>query len=315
MKKTIYSLAIILGVCVIIYFLLIAREKRTYAPQRMESFLEIDSSLVDRVEFWIFNTKMVFEKKGENWHAAEPDSFRVDKRQVGQLLGLAANLEVQDLISTNPQKQIFFQVDTLTGTTLNLLSQGKILASLVVGKTSADLAQTYVRKRGSNEVWSAKGFLSRIVGRRIDEWRDKSILELDPQKIQAIEFVKKKGSFRLTKADTVWVLSPSPYAESFDAKQDEVTDFVERIAILRTDAFASLPDIAELDFEKSVLQLKVTSDDGSEEILTMTQKSKEDTRYFVEKQGEETIFILYQGSFDYINRDIEDFKSEAEPST
>jgi len=315
MKKPIYTLAIILVLCVVVYFVLKTKEKRTYAPQRVESFLEVDSSSVDRIEFWILDTKMVFEKRGQNWYSTDPDSFRIDKTLVGQLVGLASNLEVVDLVSTNPQKQIFFQVDTLTGTTLNLLSQGKIVASFVVGKMTTDYTHTYVRKRDSDEVWSAKGFISRIIQRRIDQWRDKAILELNPEKIQVIEFNKSKGSFRLTKADTIWQFSPSPYTESLDAKQDEVTDFVERIANLRTDGFALLTDIVELDFKKFALQLRVTLDDGSEEILTIAQKSKEDTRYFVEKQGEETIFILYQGSFDYINRDIEDFKSEGQPST
>ena len=315
MKKPIYTLAVILALCVVVYLVLKTKEKRTYAPQRVESFLEVDSSSVDRIEFWILGTKMVFEKRGENWFSTDPDSFRIDKTLVGQLVGLASNLEVVDLVSTNPQKQIFFQVDTLTGTTLNLLSQGKILASFVVGKMTTDYAHTYVRKTDSDEVWSAKGFISRIIQRRIDQWRDKSILELDPEKIQAIEFNKGKGSFRLTKADTTWQLSPSPYRESFDAKQDEVTDFVERIATLRTDAFAALPDLEGVDFKKPVLTLKLTLDDGSEEILTIVQKSEEDKRYFLTKQDEETFFILYQGSFDYINRDMEDFKSEAEPST
>jgi hypothetical protein len=205
---------------------------------------------------------------------------------------------------------MFFQVDTLTGTRLNFLSQDKILASLVVGKTSTDMTHTYVRRTDSDEVWSAKGFLSRIVGRRIEQWRDKSILELDPQKIQAVEFTKKKSSFRLTKADTVWNVSPSPFAEAFEAKENEARDFVERISSLRTDGFALLTDVVELDFNKYLLRLRFILDDGSEEILTIAQKSKDDKNYFLEKQGDETIYILYQGSFDYINREIEDFKSE-----
>jgi hypothetical protein len=310
MKKTILPLTIILALCVVIYFLVVTKEKKSFAPQKVESFLQVDSTIVDTIEFCILNTKMVFEKRDDNWFATQPDSFKVDKRLVDQLLSLTANLEVEDLISTNPIKQMLFQVDTLTGTMLNFLSQGDTVASFVVGKTSPDYMHTYVRKTDSDEVWASTGFLSRIINLRLEQWRDKSILELDPAKIETIEFIKKKGSFRLTKADTIWKVSPPPYTKSFDAKGEEVIDFLDRISQLRTDAFASLPDFEGLDFKKSLLKLKLTLDDGSEEIINIAQKSKEDNRYFVEKQGEETIFILYQGSFDYLNRDIEDFKSE-----
>jgi hypothetical protein len=314
MKRTIIPLVMILALCLIVYFLLISREKKTYTPERIETFVQIDSSVVDKVEFCIYNTKMVFNKRNGNWYASGPDSFKVDQRMVGQLLNSVANLEVEDLISTNPQKQLLFQVDTLSGTVLNFMSGNDTLASLVVGKSSSDFMHTYVRKTNSDEVWSAKGFLSRMVGRHLDQWRDKTILELDTEKIKTIEFKREKSSFRLAKVDTVWKVSPAPYKNEYDVKEDEVSNFLDRISNLRTDAFATLPDLEGVDFKKPALVLKLTLDDGTEEILTIVQKN-EDKRYFVVKEAEETFFILYQGSFDYLNRNIEDFKSEAPPIT
>ncbi|MGB2696802.1 MAG: DUF4340 domain-containing protein [Candidatus Zixiibacteriota bacterium] len=310
MKKTIIPLLMILSLCVIVYFLLISREKKTYSPERVDTFMQIDSSAVNKIEFCILQTKMVFDKKTGNWYASGPDSFKVDQRLVGQLLNMVANLEVVDLISTNPQKQILFQVDTLTGTILNFMSGNDTLASLAVGKTSPDFMYTYVRKSNSDKVWSAKGFLSRMVSRRLDQWRDKSILELEPEKIVAVEFKKRKGSFRLIQADTLWRIAPSPYTKEYDAKQDETRNFINRISNLRTDAFALLSDLEGVDFKKPALTIKLTLDDGSEEILTIVQKIEEDKRYFLIKKGDETFFILYQGSFDFLNKNIEDFKLE-----
>jgi len=310
MKKTFFALAIILALCLIIYFLLVTKEKKTFAPQKIETFVEIDSGSVDKIELCILKTKLVLEKKGDNWYTTQPDSFRADKGLVGQLLNLTANLEVEDLISTNPNKQMLFQVDTLTGTILNIIGQGKTMASFVVGKNSPDFMYTYVRNLDSDEVWSAKGLLSRMAGLRIDQWRDKSILELDAGTIQTIEFIRKKGAYRLSRVDTIWKVSPSPYTEDYDVKEIEVIDLIDRISNLRTDAFASLPDLEGLDFGKPALTLKLTLDDRSEEILTIVQKSEEDKRYFVEKEGDETLYLLYQDSFDHLDKSVEDFKSE-----
>ena len=310
MKRAIIPLVMILILCVIVYFILISKEKRIYSPERIEAYVNLDSSAVDKIEFCILKTKMAFDKRDGKWFATGPKSFKVDKRLVGQLLSMVANLEVEDLISTNPRKQMLFQVDTLTGTILNFMSGNDTLASLAVGKTSQDFMYTYVRKTDSDEVWSAKGFLSRIVGRHLDQWRDKSILDLDAEKINAVEFKKKKKSFKLAKVDTVWKVSSSLYTEGQDTREDEVRAFIDRISNLRTDEFAELPDLEGVNFKKPVLTLKLTLDNGTEETLTIVQKSLEDKRYVVTKDGEETFFILYQGSFDYLDREIEDFKSE-----
>ena len=303
-------MVMILILCVIVYFLLISKEKKTYSPERIEAYVNLDSSAVDKIEFCILQTKMAFDKKDGKWFATGPKSFKVDKRLVGQLLSMVANLEVVDLISTNPRKQMLFQVDTLTGTILNFMSANDTLASLAVGKTSPDYMYTYVRKTDSDEVWSAKGFLSRMVGRHLDQWRDKSILDLDAEKITNIEFKKKKGDFKLTKVDTMWKINSSLYTKEQNTQEDEVRTFIDRISNLRADEFAELPDLDGIDFKKPVLTLKLTLDDGSEEILSIVKKGEEDKMYVVTKEGEETFFILYQGSFDYLDRDLEDFKSE-----
>ena len=308
MKKSFYVLVIILVLCVIIYFLLISKEKKIFAPQAVVNFIQLDSSLVDKIEFTIFQTKRVFEKREGNWFSLGHDSIKLDNNLIGQLLSLIINLEVEDLISTNPKKQIRFQVDTLTGTRVDFIGRGENLVSLVVGKTSPDFMYTYVRKSNSDEVWSAKGFLSQVIGRRLDQWRDRHIFQLDTERIQEIEFMKRKGSFKLIQVDTLWKVSPSPYYEKYETNTEQVNGFLGFISSLRADAFAPKMEIEQLDFRRPVLQMKLTLVDGYREVLTFTQKSEEDKRYFVKKGKEETIYQLYQGSFDQIDKRMGDFK-------
>ena len=310
MRKSFYALVLILILCAIVYFLVVSKEKKTFAPQRVEHFLQFDSSSVDKIKFSLFQTKRIFEKKDENWYSTHPDSFKLDKILVGQFLNLMANLEVEDLISANPVKQMRFQVDTLTGTRIDFFNREKLLASLVVGKTSSDYMYTYVRKSNSKEVWSAKGFLSPLVSRRLDQWRDKSIIELDAEKIQKVEFVRNKGSFWLIKADTLWKVSPPPYSASYEVKEDKVEDFIKFISSFKADAFVSKKEALKLDMGKSVLQLRLVLEDGSGEILTVFREGGESERYFAKKGEDETIYEFSKGSYELIDKRVEDFKSE-----
>lgn len=138
MKKTIYFLLGILLIFVTVYFLLTQKEKKTFAPERMENFLQLDSALVDRVEFNRFGTRLILQKVNQLWYLVEPDSFRADKNAVGQLLSNASHLRVEEMISSNREKQTFFMVDSVTGTRIDFFSGNNIQASVVVGKMTSD---------------------------------------------------------------------------------------------------------------------------------------------------------------------------------
>jgi hypothetical protein len=309
MKKTVSILLGILLLFVIVYFVLIHKEKQTFAPVKLESFLTLDSARVDKIQFSKFDTRMVFQKIGENWFMTEPDSFRADEDAIGQLLNSANHLEVGEIISSNPEKQSFFQVDNFTGTTISFFTQAGLQASLVVGKTSKDLLHTYMRKASSDEVYLGSGLFSSIAQRNVEEWKDRSIFAFDPQQIQELEFSSTNVKFKLTRSDSLWSLSLSPYREIIKASHVPVNDYLLTLLNIKGDEMAKKAEITQLDFGKPELELTITLLDSRIVKLFVVQLYPEADRYYAKTDQATNVFVLYEYTFKRLNKKPSDFQS------
>ena len=309
MKKTVLILGGIFLLFVIVYLLLVQKERRTFAPSRVESFLTLDSARVDKIQFSKFDTQMVFRKIGEDWFMIEPDSFRADDKAVGQLLNAAGNLEVGEIISSNPKKQTFFQVDSFTGTIISFYAQDRLQASLVLGKTSKDFMHTYLRKANSSEVYLGSGLLNSILQRNTDEWKDRSIFAFNPQQIRELEFKNGNGIFKLIRSDSLWDLSLSPYRENVKAKEAAVDDYLVTLANIKGDEMAKRAEIDQLDFGKPEFELNVTLSDGRGVKLFVTKISSGADRWYAKTDQATNVFVLYDYTFKRLNKKPVDFES------
>jgi hypothetical protein len=312
MKKPLYLLLGLLAIFVIVYLLLIQKEKKTFRQEKVENFLQLDSAAVNRFEFNLFDTKLAFEKVDQQWYMTRPDSCRADNRAIEQMLSMATHLEVGEIISSNPEKQFVFQVDTLMGNRLDFFDGQNLLASMVIGKMQEDRLHAYLRKTDSDDVYLAKGLFSHIANRRLDLWKDRSLLVLDPKQASHIELDQNGKKFRLTKEDTLWFASAHPYQESVPADGGTVDDYIETLANMKIDDFVRAFQYGEISFDRPKLELMLTFPGGEQEKVAAVAGGGEESRYYVKTDRDKNVFILYEFNFKRIVRAFEDFLPEEE---
>ncbi len=312
MKKPLYILLGILAVFVIVYFLLVQKEKKTFRPEKVENFLQLDSAAVNRFEFNLFDTKLAFEKVDQQWYMRRPDSCRADNRAIEQMLSMASHLEVGEVISSNPDKQFVFQVDTLMGNRLDFFDGENLLASMVIGKMQEDFLHAYLRKTDSDDVYLAKGLFSGIANRRLDLWKERSLLVLDPKQASEIELSQDQKKFRLSREDTLWLLSAHPYQESFPADGEVVEDYLETLSSIKADEFVRGSRMHGVNFKTPQLELMLTFSDGQQEKLLAIDESGDGSRYFVKTDQDRNVFILYEFNFKRIAKTLQDFQPKEE---
>jgi len=307
MKRTILILLGIFLFCILIYFLLLQKEHKTFAPSTVENFLALDSARVDQIEFKKFDTRMSFQKVGPGWFMTEPDSFRADKDELGQLLNITSHLEVGEVISSNPEKQGYFMVDDFTGTTISFFSGKNKLTSLVVGKISKDLLHTYLRKTNSNDVFLASVLLARMTERGVAEWKDRGIFDIESNQVKEIEFSQKSGNFKLTRSDTLWGLNLMPDGKSTTPDYRLVNDYLFTLSSIKGDEWASKPEIEQLDFTKSEFTITITFLDGHRENLFIVQLQPGSDRYYAKTDQGSNVLMLYEYTFKRIAKIPDDF--------
>lgn len=172
-----------------------------------------DSAAVDKMEIISPTGSVTLEKDGTAWMLSSPLQYRADEPTVASAVGQGKNLEISSAVSSNPEKQRLFQVDS-AGTLVNIYEKGSLRAAFHVGKMGPSYAETYVRAQGSNDVYLAQGMLSSTFGRPVKDWRDKTVFKTDQNMIRSVAYHYGDTTFTVALQDSAWRIGTESPVES-----------------------------------------------------------------------------------------------------
>jgi hypothetical protein len=264
-RSSLYSL-LALGVLAIAAFYALNREGEVSSTGEPENMLvDYDSAAVDKLEISSPTASVVLEKQAGVWMLTSPLRYKADESAVASAVGKGRTIGLTSVISTNPEKQHLFQVDS-TGTFVKVYERGTAKAAFYVGKASSSFSETFVRVDGSSEVQLANEALAHYFHKQPKDWRDKTIFKVDEGSIKSIRFRYGDTTFALSLQDSLWRV------EKDSANQTAVQQLLTAVANIQSDAFidSSLTAIPKLT---AVLQVEGT------EIRFF---KKDDTKYLVQ---------------------------------
>ncbi|UCE01840.1 MAG: DUF4340 domain-containing protein [Candidatus Latescibacterota bacterium] len=299
-------LAVVLGVLVGIWLLQRQRQGQVVVSEPVET-VSVDPARVTRLRIDKADAEAVeLARVAGSWRITSPIDYRADEAVVSAVLRALEGLELEDVVSTNPDKRSTFQVDDSTGTHVEVFAGDESVVALVVGKSSPDFAHTYVRRVDADEVYRAVGVLTYNFNKRVDDWRDKTILSLDQESIAKVtlHYPKEKAQVVLAHADTLWTLQ-------VEGGQPEVADSLSVVNLLRTAsrlttaAFVSDSDSLALDFDTPDFGVQIETDAEKHSVQFV---EGEDNKYYARKEGEETIFQLYKSNLTNLMKKPEDLR-------
>jgi hypothetical protein len=305
---------IILVALIIVYFVVQRRESSLVEPRHYDEFLQIDSTTVDRIKISKLGSAISLNRVGNTWYVINGDSYPADPAAVSELLGALANLNVRNMISENPEKQIQFQVDTLTGTTLQVYAGDNLVGSIVVGKMSNDFRHTYVRRSGEDEVYLADGLLTHMAGRTSANWKDKTIIDVPVDQVQTIDVRFGDEHYQLEMPDSLWEVSEAPFNESQEADQAAASALVTSLCGLKASDFATPFDSTAYDFTDAAYTAIITLTDGSSHIVEIAGAEEDANRRFARTPDKDVVFVIYKNVYDRIAKSIKDLHSEEKNS-
>jgi hypothetical protein len=255
--------------------------------------VRVEPDKVTRVEIHKADGDVELVRTGDAWKLTRPAEYPANPELVNGMLKAVEELKLVDVISSNPANRSTYQVDS-TGTAVTIWSGESKTLDVVVGKSTADWTHTFVRRADRDEVYRADGVLSYNFNRRPDDWRDKSVLRLEPLQIQriALENLAEGETVSLVRADsTHWsVQSGSGTAAADSATAARV---VASVAKLDAAAFATATEAAAADWTSPDFRLRV---DAGGTPHTVTFVAVDDAKMLARRDGADTIFSLYKSN-------------------
>lgn len=231
----------------------------------------------------------VLEKAEGIWIVASEDSFPSEAEAVQTIFESVAGFSRKDIISSNPEKQWLYQVDS-TGVMVTIEdAESKALASFIVGKVGPDYQSTYVRDAGSDEVVLAAGYLAPAFDRGKRSWQDKTVFAYEPADIVGIEILRPDERFSLARDSAgQWYMSQP---ESTACDQNVVTRLVRALASLRCDDFAGRAPVPESGLAEADSSVWFKTAGGIEERLVFGHET-EPKQVYAAKAGSDMVFLL-----------------------
>jgi len=231
MKQTTWILVGALVVLAVITFFVLRQPGETSASESSGVMLvSYDSASVDKIEVTAPGTSVTLEKQGNGWMVTAPLRYRADQSVITAAVGKGKNIEVKNVVSSNPEKQHLFQVDS-AGTLIQVYAGGSPVAAFRVGKPGPSYMETYVRKEGSNDVFLAEGMFTYVFSHPAKDWRDKSIYKSEPELIRSVTYKYGDTTFTLAMKDSLWRLNGD------SVSQATVRSLLGSLANLQADDF------------------------------------------------------------------------------
>jgi hypothetical protein len=160
----------------------------------------------------------------------EPITAPADEAAVGTAIGKGAGIRLKSLVSSNPEKQFLFQVDS-SATLVRVFDHGTERAAFRIGKLGTSYRDTYVRRENSDDVYLADGVLTYVYAKPTRDWRDRTIFRTEQEAIQTVEFRYGDTTFTLMRQDTIWTVDGAEAAES------TVRSFLTSLSNMQADGF------------------------------------------------------------------------------
>jgi hypothetical protein len=245
------------------------------------------------------------------WFVTSEDSFPAEPVALDQMFDNITGFSRKDIISSNPEKQALYEVDS-TGVFVTLSdATGDTLVRFVVGKPGPDYQSTYVRDVETNDVILAPGYLRPVFDRGKRTWQDRTIFALEPDAIIEVEVRRPGGTLTLRRDGAGGWLITRP--ESTACDPGRVTRFLRTLAYLRCDEFAGRMPVAGSGLTEADSSIAFNTLDGRREQL-LFGATTEKQRTFARREGSEIVYLLATHQVNAILPGISDLRApEIEP--
>ena len=262
----------------------------------------MDINRVERIEI-ARNEKIVkLVKEGERWKVEGEGKFFADPEVINELetefrKAQSARLEIA---SANKDKKSDFDLDKEFGTEVRFYQGGNESGSFIVGKMTGDYSGVYIGKEGDDNTYAISVRLSAAF--LPYEWRDRTLLAFDKDKIAKIRFHYPDREFILEKKDGKWK-GVSPI--SFDVKEEKIDSILTALADLQAEAIPP-QKFSGTDLEKNLIIVEFSGDGVKGAI--MIGKDNGQSQYFAKRADSDNIYLISKSDRDAFNKKTEDFK-------
>jgi hypothetical protein len=248
---------------------------RPVADLRDRTVLTYDRKDVSSIEIVTSDTTMAVERDGPRWKLTRPVALRADREVVDELVGRVLEVQVKEFVDDAPKSLTPWGLDRPGRLTIVTgKDKDRTSRALLVGRFDDKKKGFYAMRPGEPSVLLIPEALWNSIPRTVAALRDRSVVEVDRDKIERIELENAHGKVALAHEDKGgWkIVAPEPLA----ADQSAAGSILARLSEMRAQGFLT-DDASGIGrwLAKPAVRVTLTGKDGGARTTILLAPSAE----------------------------------------
>jgi len=275
---------------------------------RDKSIVDFVDGDVQRLELSGEGKQLVLVQKDDKWSIEQPAAYAADGSTVRSFLSTLRSMRATDFPDDQPADLAPYGLDKPQLKITLYLGKDNAEKSLLIGKEN-DKKELFVQRGGQPTVYTVSDWVLRDLNKNPGDFRDKTVLAFDRDKVTAVELKRKDGSHaKLVRgANNQWQV------DGAEGKPAEavITQYLTDLHDLKGyEIAADQPvDLAQFALDQPFLTVSVFGE-GKEPVGTalLGERDKDGKKeYTATLQGGPTVFLVRDYSVTRLDKQSKDF--------
>ncbi|MCF7922491.1 MAG: DUF4340 domain-containing protein [Candidatus Marinimicrobia bacterium] len=290
------------GILVVLALLYFLTQTGSVDTKSIDSDLfSLDKDAISELELIGSADTLKFMRNDPLWSL---DNYPVDTVKMNRLLDIFTDLQVDRLISKNPEKYEKYELTDQSTQFLARGADGTDLLHLIIGQRGANYQETFVRGMSDDEVFAVKASLSQYQNKTPKDFWDRSMTQLDVNQINRAEF-KGEMNYALQREGPVWTYN----GEQVDF--EKVVNMLRPLENLKASNFGTEIGVNNPFYQNIVLGFE----DGTSLELNFHLKDANGALLLVRVSGNDKVFEYSKSSLNRFKKAVGDLLPDPVPQS
>lgn len=283
-----FIVLIVIGLGLGAYLYFVESKRDPSGVDKKDKVFAIESDKIDELTVKAESgEKTTLKKSGSDWQIVEPLSAPTDSANVSGITSNLSSLEISRVIDENPQDVAEYGLNEPRVEVA--FKAGGQPHQLFIGRKTPAGNDLYARIDDSKRVFLIPSYVDATFNKTTFDLRDKTVLKVDRDKIDAMSITTPKRVLQFAKADGEWKLTAPIKAR---ADFTTVDGLVSRLNTLQAKSIVAPESVkpSETGFDKPAVTIQLGT--GSSQATLLIGKGAGDGVVYAKDQSQPTVFTI-----------------------